>query len=358
MSRRSTQLLKAALSTLYYSGAGRLAAPITAAQGVVFMLHRVTPEPVAEFEPNRILKITPEFLDEVIRHLVEEGYDILTLDELPQRLARPDNARPFACFTLDDGYRDNLIHALPVFRRHGIPFAIYVPTDYPDGRGDLWWIMLERVVRVSTSMMVDIAGSRLTYDTSTASAKDRAFHDIYWRLRGGPEEAAREIVARLAENAGLDTGALCRELIMSWDEIRQVARDPLATIAAHTVTHRALAKLDPATLEREIADSVARLEAELGRPCRHFSYPYGCEESAGPREFEEARRAGLATAMTTRKGLVGLSHANALWSLPRFSLNGDFQDMRYVRVMLSGLPFALWDAASRVRRPTQAAAFG
>lgn len=71
----------------------------------------------------------------------------------------------------------------------------------------------------------------------------------------------------------------------------------------------------------EIADSVARVSAELGKPCLSSSYPYGCEGSAGEREFEMARELGLATAVTTRKGLVHTRHQNTLTALPRLSLN-------------------------------------
>ena len=37
-----------------------------------------------------------------------------------------------------------------------------------------------------------------------------------------------------------------------------------------------------AEVRDEIAGSIARIESELGRPCRHFSYPYGDAGSAGP----------------------------------------------------------------------------
>ncbi|MCB1521345.1 MAG: polysaccharide deacetylase family protein [Hyphomicrobiaceae bacterium] len=350
MSRRNTQLLKAALATLHFTGTDNLVAPLVDNEGVVFMLHRVTPEPAAPFEPNRILKVTPDFIEAVIRHVVSAGFEILTLDEIPERLRDDRRRRPFACFTFDDGYRDNLVHALPVFKRLGVPFAVYVPTDYPDGRGDLWWLMLERVVAASTSITVDLDGARRHFDVSTTAAKCRAFDAIYWPLRAMPEERARETVRRLAESCGFDGAALCRELVMTWDEIRTLAAEPLVTIGAHTVRHMALSKLDEATARREMAESMARIEAELGRACRHFSYPYGCEQSAGPREFALAEDVGAATAVTTRKGLVRRGAASAVTALPRLSLNGDFQDIRYVKTMLTGVPFALWDAASRLKR--------
>ncbi len=340
-------MLKAALSALYYSGADEIVSPFTRGEGVIFMLHRVTPEPPRAFEPNRILKVTPDFLETVIHQVVEAGFEILTLDEVPARMSRGRTGRPFACFTLDDGYRDNIEHAWPVFRRLGAPFAIYVPSDYPDGAGDLWWLMLERVIAGAARVRVTIDGTSLDFATASTAAKEAAFDTIYWRLRRIDERQARRIVTDLAESHGLSAEALCRELIMDWSEVRRLAADPLVTIGAHTCRHLALARLDADEARREMAASIARIEAELGRPCRHFSYPYGCEASAGPREFAIARELGMATAVTTRKGLVHAAHAASLTALPRLSLNGDFQDERYVKVMLSGVPFALWNAVNR-----------
>ena len=86
-----------------------------------------------------------------------------------------------------------------------------------------------------------------------------------------------------------------------------------------------------------------RIEQETGKPCRHFSYPYGDEASAGPREFELVKELGLRTGVTTRKGLIHPRHAHELTALPRVSLNGDYQKQRYVKVLLSGAPFAFFN---------------
>ncbi len=349
--RFSAQILKATLSTLYYSGVYEIAAPFTRGEGVIFMLHRVTPEPVQPFEPNRILKVTPEFLDKVIRLVVEAGFDLLSIDEVPERLARGGGERPFAVFTLDDGYRDNLHYALPVFRRYSAPFTVYLPTDYMDGKGDLWWLMLERVIANSERVSVRKDGCEHHYDTATIASKKTAHSQIYWWLRSLPEKEARKVVGELAAARGYDSDALCRELIMNWDEVRTLAADPLVTIGAHTLGHYAVAKLDRASAHHEMKASIARIEQELNRPCQHFSYPYGCANSAGERDFELARELGLKTAVTTRKGQIDAGHRESLTQLPRFSLNGDYQDLRHIKVLLSGLPFRLWNKLSRSRVP-------
>ncbi len=352
MLRPTTELLKVTLSALHYSGASNLAARCISKDGVVLMLHHVTPDAPRGFEPNGILKVTPVFLDAVIETVRGEGFEIIGLDDVKARLENGASAeKPFAVFTLDDGYRDNRDFAYPIFKRHGVPFTIYVPTANADGEGDLWWLVLEEALRRLPDVKIDRDGVTRIYLLGTDREKADAFDDIYWWLRRMPEARARAITRELASQAGFDPLALCRELVMSWDEIRALAEDPLATIAAHTCNHFALAKLPLTDATQEIADSVARVSKELGKPCRHFSYPYGDEGSAGEREFEIARSLGIETAVTTRKGLINQSHAQAMTALPRLSLNGDFQDQRFVKVLLSGLPFAMRGTVKRALAP-------
>ena len=87
MSRSATALLKTALAAVHYSGAGDLLAPYTRGAGVIFMLHQVDPTPPQAFEPNRILKVTPDFLEDVVREVIDTGFDIILLDA-PDRLQR------------------------------------------------------------------------------------------------------------------------------------------------------------------------------------------------------------------------------------------------------------------------------
>ena len=347
MSRRSTRLLKAALAAVHYSGAENFLGPLTKGAGVIFMLHQVRPEPPLAFEPNRILKVTPDFLECVVASMLEWGFDVIALDEVPDRL-RNGGDRPFACFTFDDGYRDNRDYAYPIFKRYSLPFTIYVSTDFADGRGDLWWLTLERVLRVAPHIALGMDGEGRYFPLGTVAEKEAAYREIYWWLRSIPEELARGAVAELAAAHHIDHRASQDGLIMSWDELRALSKDPLVTIGAHTKSHLALGKLSNGGARSEMAGSIARIERELARPCRHFSYPYGCPNSAGSREFDIAKELGLLTAVTTQKGLLYPGNADAPTALPRLSLNGDFQDIRYVRTLLSGVPFALMNTLQRL----------
>lgn len=354
MSQR--HLIGAALAAVRVSGAGRLMAPLTRGIGVILTLHHVRPEPPPAFAPNRILTITPAFLTEVIEHMLAAGYDIVSLDEMARRLAGAGEQRPFCCFTFDDGYRDNRDVALPIFERYGLPLAIYVAAEFADQTGDLWWLALEEAVRRLDRVECTLAGRTRVLPARTDAEKLTAFNTVYWGLRALPEAETRAEVARLCRLAGYDPSGLAAALCLDWNELRELAVHPLVTLGAHTRGHWALAKLPEQEARDQIAGSIARLAEETGRPCRHFSFPYGDETSAGSREFAMARQAGLRTAVTTRKALIQRSHHAMMTGLPRLSLNGDYQDIRQLDTLLSGAPFALLDLARRVRSITPRAA--
>ena len=334
MNRRRTTLLQAGLKTLYYSGAHRMLAPLTRGEGIVFTLHHVLPDAPDAFSPNRILTVTPSFLDAVINRVRAAGLAIVSLDEMRRRLLEPaDNGERFACFTIDDGYRDNLLHAHAVFEKHNVPYAIYLMTGLPDRSVGLWWRTLERIVATQDVIDVPIAGQATRLAAGTVEEKYEAYETIYWHLRTLDVERA---VA-----AGIDERGLAAGMGLSWDELRGLNDSPLVTIGAHTLTHPALTQIAEAEASYEMAESRRIIGEELGERPRHFSYPYGSKYDASCREFDLARRLGFSTAVTTRPGVLYREHARNLFSLPRVSLNGDYQNLLYLELFLSGAPFAL-----------------
>jgi peptidoglycan/xylan/chitin deacetylase (PgdA/CDA1 family) len=342
-------VIRAGLEALYFTGAHAVLRPILSGIGAIFMLHHVRPCRDAEFQPNRHLEIAPEFLRATLSHLRSRGIEIVTMDEVHRRLSERDFSRRFASFTFDDGYRDNRDFAAPVMREFDAPFAVYVVNDFAEGGGRLWWIALERVIARAGAIEAEIGGIATRLDTSTPVAKQVAFDRLHGWLRSLPcEHDVRREVAALCARYGVDEAAISRDLCMSWDELKSFAGDSLVTVGVHTATHCNLAKEIEATASQEMVTSRARIENVLQRPAVHLAYPYGDRTAAGPREFALARSAGFKTAVTTRPGMVFPESAAHLTALPRVSLNGNYQDARFLPILTSGAATAIWNGFRRV----------
>ena len=349
MKQLRNNVIRAGLEALYLTGAHHLLRPIFSGVGAIFMLHHVRPRRDAEFQPNQHLEVAPEFLRAMLTHLRSRNIDIITMDEVHQRLVERDFSRRFACFTLDDGYRDNRDYALPVMREFDAPMTVYVASDFAEGIGRLWWIALEMVIARAAAIETTIGGVALRLDTSTPSAKQAVFGRLHDWLRSLPSEhdITREI-GNLCARHGVDEAAICRELCMSWDQLKPFAADSLVTIGAHTITHCNLARQTGETASQEMAVGRARIEDALQRPVIHLAYPYGDKIAAGPREFALARAAGFKTAVTTRPGMLFPESADHLTALQRVSLNGNYQDARILPVLTSGAATAVWNGFRRI----------
>jgi peptidoglycan/xylan/chitin deacetylase (PgdA/CDA1 family) len=311
--------------------ASRLTALLRAtsrARGIIFTLHRVLPDDPADFSPNAILQVKPDFLEYAIRKIRALGFEIVDIGEAVRRIESEFPEKRFAVFTFDDAYRDNLKYALPILRREQCPFTLYIPTTLVDGVGEVWWQALEDIIAQQRGLAVEENGETQILTIPSAPQKQAAYEMLYAKMRAMPE-------------TDRDLAAHCRSLIMDWTELRTFAADQLCTIGAHTVHHYELAKLSAEQATSEIGQSLKVLEAQFGKRPLHLSYPIGGKSSAGPREYQIARDLGLRSAVTTIPGGLYRHHRNSLMALPRVSLNGSFQAKRYVDVYGSPDVFTL-----------------
>jgi peptidoglycan/xylan/chitin deacetylase (PgdA/CDA1 family) len=342
-------IVRTALNIAYFSGTHQLLETFFGGIGAILMLHHVRPPRLDPFQPNRMLEITPTFLEEVIASLRHCGIDIVSLDEMHRRLLERDARRRFVCLTFDDGYRDNLVWAYSILKKHQVPFTIFVASSFPERRGELWWLTLERAISRNKQIDLTVDGMSRRYDCESIEAKRKVFDTIYWSLHGLADESKRcRVIGEIARRYAIDTSALCREFCLTWDELAKLATDPLVTIGAHTVNHVALKKVDEGRARTEMQESVDMIEAAVGIRPRHFAYPYGHRAEAGPREFRIASELGFKTAVTTRPGVLFAEHRDYLTALPRIMLDGELQRWRYVKAQLGGGPRALWSGFRRV----------
>jgi peptidoglycan/xylan/chitin deacetylase (PgdA/CDA1 family) len=306
--------------------------------GAIFTLHHVRAPFSRPFHPNDLLEVTPEFLDDALATLKRSGYDFIRLEDVPDRLASR-SSRPFACFTLDDGNRNNKTDAAPVFARHGAPFTIFITKGFIEESASLWWETLEALLNRAPAIRFDFGLGPEPIPTATAEQKLAAFRRITDYVSTADEAYAVAQLDTLARKHGVEPLAITTELTMRQDELQALAENPLVSYGAHTLTHRGLARLELSDARNEIAGSIEAVRNLTGKTANAFAYTYGDARSVGQREQQILRDVGMKIGVTTRPGVLTAGMLDDMTALPRISLNGLYQKARYVRALASGIPF-------------------
>ncbi len=341
------QAIRAGFSLFCATGLHRLAGEALRGRGAILMFHRVRPAAGRAFAPNSLLEVTPDFLDAALTRVRESGLELVSLDEAIRRLCGGEKA-PFAALTFDDGFRDVAQYGLPVLERHRAPFTCYIAPGLADRSARLWWVELEEAIGRLNQVELDVGGRTIVLPAATDAQKSAAFRGICRLLHVGGEQERLDCVARIRDRAGVDPRALVEVACLDWDGLRALAAHELATLGAHSLSHPRLALLTPEAALSEMRQSRAKLEQEIGKPCRHFAYPYGDRGAAASREFGFAAQLGFVSAVTTRPGMIFPGHAAHLMALPRLSVNGEWQHIDQFDALLSGAPFALWNRGRRL----------
>ena len=325
------------LEFLYFSGSARFAEWWRAGEGVILRFERVRPPQMEPFQPLSAREIAPDRFERILRGLKRWNYDIIAIGDLIERLQRP-GARPrrFVCLTFDIGYRDFLDHAWPILKRHNVPAALYVPANFADQLGDLWWLALEQVVARNDRIGLVIGGRELRLDCQSASDKNEVFAFLFETFGAMTPGDRTPAIRDLCGRYGVDLAAISARTTMTWPEIARLAADPLLTVGSASLTYPVLSRLDRTQSERELRMGRAVGEGAIGRSAPHLAYPYGTRDSFGRREITLASELGFATAVTSERGVITAGDVDML-ALPRIAWDNRRKSLRAWRALLAGL---------------------
>ncbi|MGF1621862.1 MAG: polysaccharide deacetylase family protein [Rhodomicrobiaceae bacterium] len=319
-------------------GLGELAGRRHRGAGAIIVAHSVVEDP-GEYLFDH-LRTSAAFLETILDHLRKAGIDIVPLDEAMRRL-RENDARRFACFTFDDGYKDNLTVALPIFERYEAPFTVYVTTCHIEGTIDNWWSGLAEILRNHERIEVEELGGH--YEARTLQEKARLYRQLKQAAENGTLSAAG--ISAFLKAYSIDMPEIVARDALTLDELRELSSSPLVEIGAHTASHPRLSELGEAEAQFEMATNKEWLEDLLQHEIRHFAYPYGDPGSCGLREAKLAKMIGFDTAVTTRIGNLFAAHCEFSTALPRIRLFSSRENINLVQFQLSGAAGALLNRA-------------
>lgn len=341
MSRYSIKknLEKLMLRTLCVTRVYLLTRPLYSGIGTIVAFHRVCPKSKRDrISANSRLEVTPEYLENIVRFFAERKYNIISLDDLVSVFHRGRTEKKFVVFTFDDGYVDILTYVYPIFKKHGAPFTVYVTTNFADRKAALWWYLLEDLILKNNCLSMKTDKRMVEFDCKTIEQKEAAFHGIRSIIMDGKEDDCQERVKFFFGVYNIDIYKKTAELTLSWQQIKQLAADPLVTIGAHTVNHLALNRLSEPFVKYEVAESKKRIESHINRSVNHFCYPFGTHGEIGLREGRIVRECGFDTATTVRNGNIFLKHRHYAECLPRAIISGEREggNVQYLNLWISG----------------------
>jgi len=221
----------------YFSGYARLTQRKTGGAGVVLRFERVRARQHRRFQPLEASEITPQFLDRAIRALKRWKYDIISIDEVCRRAVTLPAVRRFVCLTFDGGYKDLMTSAYPVLSKHGVPFTIYLPTAFPDGVGEAWWLALEEMIARASRISLVIGDRERHFNTRSTPEKYQAYEFLVSWLRTLQPAELTFAINDLCKRYSVDLAGLSRSVAMDWDDLTKLAADPNVTIGCATVNY-------------------------------------------------------------------------------------------------------------------------
>ena len=241
-------------------------------KGVILMLHRVTSKK-AKLLLNKQIEVSPQFLETTIKQYLSDGYIFVSLQDIVTMfLSRSFPSQPFVCFTLDDGYKDNLTEAAPIFRKYNVPYCIYVTTSFIDNSAILWWYVLEDII--NSNSFIRLSDGR-SFNCATLEEKNQTFQVLHDMIIFADTPSIRTYFEILFRAYDFDFEKKATELTLNIRDLKDLSKDSLCTIGAHTVSHPNLSLLSPTQKQTEIYTCKKLLSMWSGQEVVHFSYPYG-----------------------------------------------------------------------------------
>lgn len=250
------------------------------------------------------LAVAPEVFDRQLRLLAQEA-DVVPLEEFHRLLRARRLPRRAVAITFDDGYADNLEEAAPILARHDLPATVFVSAGGVRFRREAYWDELDRLLLGAHSLpprfSLVLAGARRSFEVESGpgdedpgwnatrppeTRRQRVFLELCAALQALRDGARQEALAQLRAELSLPAEVRHSHRMLDAGQLRELARCPGISVGAHAVTHPVLSRLTPQEQAEEIAGSRRELEEVIGRPVRHFAYPFG-----GRAHFDHVSRA-------------------------------------------------------------------
>ncbi|EPX57379.1 polysaccharide deacetylase [Cystobacter fuscus DSM 2262] len=298
----------AAAGVLHHSGLRKALAAYRRHQSggrriLIVSYHRVVEDFFGELQRSIPgLLISQETFRRHLEGLSAAGYKFATMGEALDVMSGARTAHEDLCVvTFDDGYRDVYRYAYPVLKEMGVPAITYLPADLIGTNHrfnhDRLFHLVHSVQARGYQPLFDVLpepAAGLMVEVMSGRKRLSAALDDFIGVHS--TATLMDTIRALEERLGPDAPLMPEQGdLMDWDEVRTMSRDGFE-FGAHTLGHVVLTHEPLDVVEREVRESKAVIERELGKPVRDFAY---CNGWYSDDVIDVLMRNGFRSAVTT-----------------------------------------------------------
>jgi len=217
--------------------------------------------------------------------VLSQHYQFISLSDASEILKGKKKAIKNALvITLDDGYRNNITVAGPIFAKYGITPTLFVATSFVEPHKTFWFERLDYLLQqvAEEQLTVVINDSNFTFNCQCRKVLKKSYADFRVVVKNAFESdiAMNNYLEELACQLENDLGCSLNDIVddpcgatVDWQDLQQLVKTGCFEIAAHTVNHFRLALVDEAVARHELQESQRKIEERLNINCRAFCYP-------------------------------------------------------------------------------------
>ena len=286
--------------------------------------------------------------------MLSRYYKFISFDDAVDMLSGKKKMEQYCiAVTFDDGYRNNIRHALPILAKHGITATIFVSTGYISDRKPYSVDRLDYALQNTNvnNRTIEVGNKSIVISASSREDLAKSYHElrVLFREQYNNEILCKQQLDELTSKLENECGKALSDIfetddwsgLLTWDEIRETNHAGVV-YGSHTVDHYRLAQLSTEEIHHQLARSKSILENELSEQCKHICYPVG---SFNTETMRLSKDCGYESGVTTEPGLN--KPGDNLFSLKRISFPSKGSDDESI-LHLTGLLESLSKVKSKI----------
>lgn len=266
---------------------------------LILTYHRILPE--IKFNPLKTIVSLNTFIKQI--DVLTKKFSIISLSEAVSQMREGQVKNKIqVVFTFDDGYRDNYEIVFPLLSKRKLPAVFFISTDYVGSNMPLWdW---EIIIRMTIYGDInEIKTPKSIFKRRINESRSSFAFRIFEEMKSADIGTVQNILGFLRKETAAKTGFhdFKGDGFMNWTHIRQMSQAGME-IGAHGTTHRPLLRIPFGEAVDEIRKSKLSIENNTGKPCLHFSFPFGSQKDYNRALIDSVKDAGFQTCMLNIHG--------------------------------------------------------